>query len=49
MMISVKSEYQFVSFDQQNNWIKEIVHWNNYIPQERDSATWTQTRKITYY
>jgi hypothetical protein len=49
VMISVKSDYQFVSFDQHNNWVKETVHWNNYIPVERDSASWTQTRKIAYY
>lgn len=49
MMVSVKRDYQFVSFDQNNNWVRELIHWNNYIPEERDSATWTQTRRITYY
>lgn len=49
MIISVKSDYKFLSFDQHNNWVKEMVHWNNYIPAERDSATWIQARKIAYY
>jgi len=49
MMVEVKYDYKFLSFDKHHNWTKGIVHWNNYIPEERDSATWIETRKITYY